>query len=227
MNRYVTRRPIRHTMKNDSKRKTRRFKKDSSTSLSNLKRFLNNALSTLMDESDGTMYIELTDDLYAVCAFVDGDVRVKIAYNSDDLQMDYDWDWYCPIDKESGDVLCVEESFDKYNVDRVASYIFNSAKNMQNEIDEGTISLGDSIKKRKVTLKKPVRKPLRKDSKKAHFKDSKEIARQLFVSLIKYGDNPYEGYAILRDGNFVKRIYAESDKDAIKQFNDYLKEKRR
>lgn len=56
--------------------------------------------------------------------------------------------------------------------------------------------------------------------------DSKELARKLFVSLIKLGDNPWEGYTILNDGNFVKRIYAESDKDAIKQFNEYLDSKK-
>lgn len=53
-------------------------------------------------------------------------------------------------------------------------------------------------------------------------KESKELDRQLFVSLVKLGDEPYEGYSILNDGNFVKRIYANSDEDAIKQFRKYI-----
>lgn len=52
--------------------------------------------------------------------------------------------------------------------------------------------------------------------------ESEEIDRQAFGSLIRYGDKPYDGYAILNDGYFVKRIYAESDEDAKKQFQDWL-----
>ena len=54
-----------------------------------------------------------------------------------------------------------------------------------------------------------------------------EIARKGFMSLIKYGDQPWEGYAILNDGYFVKRIYSEYDEDAISQFEKYLEKKKR
>ena len=40
---------------------------------------------------------------------------------------------------------------------------------------------------------------------------SREIARELFASLIKLGDNSWNGYSILIDNNFVKRVYATSD----------------
>ena len=53
-------------------------------------------------------------------------------------------------------------------------------------------------------------------------KESKELDRQAFVSLVKLGDNSYDGYSILNDGNFVERIYAKSDDDAIKQFRAWL-----
>ena len=49
---------------------------------------------------------------------------------------------------------------------------------------------------------------------------SEEIARKLFVSLVKL--YPY-GYSVLNDGNFVCRIAAKDDEDAIRQFNDFLK----
>ena len=43
--------------------------------------------------------------------------------------------------------------------------------------------------------------------------------------LVKLGRDPYDGYSILNDGYFVKRIYAESDEDAIRQFRNYLSKK--
>ena len=54
---------------------------------------------------------------------------------------------------------------------------------------------------------------------------NREIARHLFASLIKLGDNPWNGYSILIDGYFEKRVYASSDQDAIKQFYDWVEEK--
>lgn len=56
-------------------------------------------------------------------------------------------------------------------------------------------------------------------------RESKELDRKAFVSLVKLGRDPYDGYSILNDGYFVKRIYAESDEDAIRQFRDYLARK--
>lgn len=53
-------------------------------------------------------------------------------------------------------------------------------------------------------------------------KDSKELDRKLFYSLIKLGDHPYDGYSILNDGYFVKRIYADSDLEAKKLFREYI-----
>lgn len=50
---------------------------------------------------------------------------------------------------------------------------------------------------------------------------SDEIARKLFVSLVK--DTFDGGYIVLNDGNFVCKIIAKDDKDAERQFNDFLK----
>ena len=49
---------------------------------------------------------------------------------------------------------------------------------------------------------------------------SDELARKGFVSLVKL--YPY-GYSVLNDGNFVCRISAEDDNDAIRQFNAFCK----
>ena len=54
---------------------------------------------------------------------------------------------------------------------------------------------------------------------------SREIARELFASLIKLGDNSWNGYSILIDNNFVKRVYATSDQEAIKEFRNWVSER--
>lgn len=52
---------------------------------------------------------------------------------------------------------------------------------------------------------------------------SEEIARELFVSLIKLG---YGAYSILNDGYFVEKIYADSDDEAIKKFYEIIKKRK-
>ena len=72
---------------------------------------------------------------------------------------------------------------------------------------------------------KDYKKDVVKESYRRRIRESKEIDRKALVSLVKLGRNPYDGYSILNDGYFVKRIYAESDEDAIRQFRDYLARK--
>lgn len=47
--------------------------------------------------------------------------------------------------------------------------------------------------------------------------DENVLARKVFVTLVKLYPR---GYSILNDGNFVKKIYAASDDEAIRQFNE-------
>ena len=48
-------------------------------------------------------------DLYIVIGEnAEGEICAKLAYNCDDLQCDYDFDWYMPYDSESGEVYCIE-----------------------------------------------------------------------------------------------------------------------
>lgn len=55
--------------------------------------------------------------------------------------------------------------------------------------------------------------------------EADELDRKGFTTIVKLGDYPYDGYSILNDGYFVKRIYSESDEDAVKQFRDWLERK--
>lgn len=57
--------------------------------------------------------------------------------------------------------------------------------------------------------------------------EGEELDRKGFVSLIRLGDHPYDGYSVLNDGYFVRRIYAESDDEAIDKFNQFLARKKR
>ena len=47
--------------------------------------------------------------------------------------------------------------------------------------------------------------------------DENVLARKVFVTLVKLYPR---GYSILNDGYFVKKIYAASDEEAIRQFNE-------
>ena len=55
--------------------------------------------------------------------------------------------------------------------------------------------------------------------------EGEELDRKGFVSLIRLGDHPYDGYSVLNDGYFVRRIYAESDDEAVDKFNQFLARK--
>ena len=61
----------------------------------NMKQFLTNVLKSYKEGLDGCMWVYL-DEKYAL-VFADGGKELglcgKIAYNCDDLQCDYDWDW--------------------------------------------------------------------------------------------------------------------------------------
>ncbi len=57
--------------------------------------------------------------------------------------------------------------------------------------------------------------------------ESEELARKYFYSLIKDDSGPFRTveYIILNDGDFVTKVNATNDKDAIKKFNYFTKEK--
>lgn len=57
--------------------------------------------------------------------------------------------------------------------------------------------------------------------------NDKTIDQSLFMRLIKLGNHPYDGYSILNDFNFVQRIHADSDEDAIRQFREFLNNRKK
>lgn len=69
-----------------------------------LKEFIKQVFDT--GEFDGCYYGELGRGLYLVFAYDynNKDLDAKIAYNSDDLQSDYEFDWYEPQNTE-GDYI--------------------------------------------------------------------------------------------------------------------------
>jgi hypothetical protein len=97
----------------------------------------------------------ITSDLYLVAGYPsDEDAPyVKIAFNSDDLQSDYEWDWFVPT-YSNGEVAIVEISLKDSDLERDAEYLVREAQSMQKEIDEGNLLLEScKSKKSKKSLK--------------------------------------------------------------------------
>lgn len=110
-----------------------------------LTNFIDQAQSDYYHQAlDGCMYIKLTDELtpkyLPLClVFADSDENglvCKIAYNSDDLQCDYDWDWTEPMNLATGDYIDFDDVHcENAQPDQLAStilyatnYILNSWK---------------------------------------------------------------------------------------------------
>lgn len=120
---------------------------------------LQNGVKTLQNNDNGTFYhyLDTTDDgtkLYFVMGYTEGydkgemyqkeeggkiyTLCAKIAVNIDDLQCDYNMDWYMPWYVGSGDILDTEMSVDDktdiewYN--RQAEYILQ-------EMNEGRVEV--------------------------------------------------------------------------------------
>lgn len=102
-----------------------------------------------------------------------------------------------------------------YGWDDVCSYESNQWGEAKGDLNDYRENERDALH-RLIRRRVPVNESL---------KESKELDRKLFMSLIKLGDNSWDGYSILNDGNFVKRIYADNDREAIRKFRDFLDKK--
>ena len=105
--------------------------------------FLKNAFADLWDDPIGTFYMRLTDALFVVVGPVEEDaeltVRAKIAFNCDDLQMDYDWDWL-GVSNKDGDVIDYEIELSKdSDFDRIADNFIKYADELQSLIYSGDV----------------------------------------------------------------------------------------
>ena len=111
----------------------------------------------------------------------------------------YDWDGL-DID-EVKEFMYEDDSL----IDSLISALDDDTANLDEHlIEEDCNSIGKSYIKNKKRLKESM----------------KEIDRKYFTSLNKEGDGHYY---ILKDGNYVKDFYADSDADAKKKFQQYLK----
>lgn len=105
--------------------------------------FLKNAFADLWDDPIGTFYMRLTDSLFVVVGPVEEDteltIRAKIAFNCDDLQMDYDWDWH-GVSNKDGDIIDYEIELSKdSDFNRIVDDFIKYADELQNLIDSGEV----------------------------------------------------------------------------------------
>lgn len=83
------------------------------------------------DEEPDDYQIQVGGELLTMCG--------KIAVNIDDLQCDYDFDWYMPW-SEDGDVYDTETSIEK-SVGRTYDYLLDEAKFVMSEIENGNLTV--------------------------------------------------------------------------------------
>ena len=63
----------------------------------------------------------------------------KIAVNINDLQFDYDFDWYMPWSKD-GDIYDAEISIGK-SIERTYNYLLDEAKYVLSELENGNLTV--------------------------------------------------------------------------------------
>lgn len=91
---------------------------------------------------EGCAYYELGNGLYIVMAASDIEQGInvaKIAFNCDDLQCDYDFDWHMPSFKDTGEVLYTEIPLFKHSRKYDAKVFYELYKAMVREIEKGNL----------------------------------------------------------------------------------------
>lgn len=96
--------------------------------------FLIGAVKELKTEDDGCKYVKL-DDESGLCLVASYDaeaegVRAKIAFNSDGLQSDYDFDWDEPILKSSNEVYDTDILLFEMSVNKDAQWFEGNYKTL-------------------------------------------------------------------------------------------------
>lgn len=110
-----------------------------------IKNFLKESYINLINGFEGCHFLELDEGLFVVAANVEVDKddykpTCKIAYNCDDLQSDYEYDWSMP-EYEDGEVAFIEFelNFEKDDIKLDAEYLYNEAKAVIKEMKSGAI----------------------------------------------------------------------------------------
>lgn len=107
--------------------------------VSYLAKFFHEAVKKLKKPEDGCMFTEVEEDLYAVCGFdPDEGLIAKLAYNCDDLQCDYDFDWYFPATADE-DLYIVEDLLSENTCEDTAEYFVDEAETIIQQMHDGTV----------------------------------------------------------------------------------------
>ena len=110
-----------------------------------IENWLADVLGACEEDHDVTCFksLEAGSDLHLVASWDEdeGGVKCKIAYNCDDLQCDYDCDWYMPSHKD-GDVWYAELTLKEDGAKSAARYFREEAKAMAEQILEGNVVCG-------------------------------------------------------------------------------------
>ena len=141
-------------------------------SVGKLAKFLEDSVKELENGSQSTYFYYLQDDLYSVVGVEEGHsydkndegyartpdgyvICSKVAYNYDELQYDYNGDWYMPYDPETGDVWDTDSGvLEDENFKELAKYHLQECKKMARELKKGTlIAESCNTKKSKKSLK--------------------------------------------------------------------------
>jgi len=113
------------------------------TYIKEITKFLKTAYKSCSTGFTGCWHHKLDDKLYVVAAQgEEGEVVAKIAYNCDDLQCDYDLDWYEPTYTD-GECAFTELSLSKGKFRSDAEWFYGNYKAMLREIKKGNLLCGD------------------------------------------------------------------------------------
>lgn len=108
----------------------------------NIKRvanFLKEAYKSCADGYEGCWFYNLDGLLNIVVSNNDeNEVVAKIAYNIDDLQSDYDLDWYMPVYTD-GEVADTEIALSKGGFRKDAEWFYKNFKSMLREMKQGNL----------------------------------------------------------------------------------------
>lgn len=102
-------------------------------------------ISSLLKKSietnfEGCLYSDLGNGLALVASQQEEGVFAKIAYNCDDLQCDYNWDWQMPVYKD-GEICFTETLVQKGKITKLTDWFLKCYKEMISEIVTGDLLL--------------------------------------------------------------------------------------
>lgn len=167
------------------------------TKLTKEAQFLKGAYEDLKDNPTGTHYYDLGLDsgLHLVVGEYEDEICVKVAYNCDDLQCDYDYDWEMPLYK-NGECAFVEDALDE-NTDwnKEAQYLVKEAKAMDEEVAKGELvceSCGKGKKRTKQKVKEGYYDYMDKDY--AHILDSNVDVYDVNAYILKDSNNKFKAH---------------------------------